>query len=159
MNSEIKRILRNLEEACTEYGISFDDAISWYKALNTSQPIIVPKEKTFEDIAEYTVSIICNQNPIQKEVCFEVLCLAHEAGENVLLAQDVLNHVLNRQLFSSSVVAKEVVKNYVYEFLTNYYLKQGIPNPRRIIGKKNWRSICFALRNLARTLNSKKPTI
>lgn len=158
MHNEIKRLLRSLDEACKEYGISIDEAVSWFKTSNNSQPIMLPKQKTFKEVAEYTVSMICENNAKQKEICFEVLCLAHEAGENVLLAKDVLNHILDKQLVPLNIVGKNLVKDYVYEFLIKFHLNQGIPNPRRIIGKKNWRSICFALRDLAKTLNPKNPT-
>ena len=151
MNNEIKRLLRSLDEACTEQSISLDDAVAWFKTLQKPQPIQLSKENTFRDIAEDLVNASCLDNPKGKRICVEILCMAHEAGENVLITDDILGELLASHLIPSKVFGRDFVKGIIYDFLRDYYKKQGL-DPRRVIGKQNWRSICYALKDFVNTL-------
>ena len=155
MTNEIKRLLRSLEEACAEEGFTIDDAFSWYKTLKKFQPILEerPKETTFRDLAELLVNSSSLDKPNSKKICIEILCMAQKAGEELLLTEDIVNHLLANKLIPEKAFGRDIAKNYIYEFLTDYYRKQGVPNPRSIIGKTHWRSLSYALRNLIKTLN------
>jgi len=154
MNNEIKRLLRSLDEACTERGITIDDAVAWFKTLDELPPLPLPKEKTFRNIAEELVNASsCAPNSNQQDICVEILCMAHEAREEILLAEDIVNHLFKCNLIPEKFSGRTIAKTFIYSFLTDYYHKQGFSSPSRIIGKKNWRSIAFALRNLVKTLN------
>ena len=153
MTNEIKRLMRNLDEACTEQGITIDYALSWFNTLKKIQPVPVPEKKTFRDIAKELVNASSLKNDVQRDICIEILCLAHEAGENLLTTQEIVDHIYEKNLVPEKDFGRTIAKSFIYEFLSDYYRKQGVSNPRSIIGKEHWRSLCFALRNFIKTLN------
>lgn len=155
MTNEIKRLLRNLDEACAEQGISIDSAIAWFKDFKQQQNIPQKfSEHTFRSVVTDLLDASCIENQIHKKICIEALCLAYEERETTLLANDVLDRLLEAKLIPTRSFGRNFAKEIIYDFLYDYYQKQGIDDPRRIIGKpSNWHSICHDMRNLVKTLN------
>lgn len=159
MTNEIKRLLRCLDEACQEQGVSMADALAWFE---TSQPQQQQKtdakqkatsEQEFKEIAENLLNSSCITKQAHKNICVEVLCMVYEARDQVLLTKTVLDRLFEKGLIPAINFGRQFVKEILYDFLYDYYKKQGVDDPRRIIGKPcNWHSICHDLRNLVKTL-------
>ena len=159
MTNEIKRLLRCLDEACQEQGIAMSDALAWFE-ISQHQPQhksnAHPKatsELNFREIAQRLLDISCIEQVAHKNICIEVLCLTYENQQTTLLTDVVLDRLLETGLIPNRLFGRNFVKEILYDFLYDYYKKQGVDDPRRIIGRPcNWHSICHDLRNLVKTL-------
>ena len=158
MTNEIKRLLRCLDEACQEQGLSMADALAWFETSRQQTQQIIEQtnrstEQNFRKIAENVLSFSCIDNQAHKNICVELLCQAHEAGDNILLTQAVVDHLYEQKLIPTKSFGRKFAKELIYDFMYDYYRMHGIDEPRRIIGKPgNWHSICFSLRNLVKSL-------
>ena len=157
MTNEIKRLLRCLDEACQEQEISMADALAWFETSQQQQKTDsqqkATSEQSFREIAENLLNCSCITKQAHKNICVEVLCMVYEAEDQTLLTNTVLNNLFEKGLIPAINFGRHFVKEILYDFLYDYYQKQGVDDPRRIIGKPcNWHSICHDLRNLVKTL-------
>ena len=86
MTGEIKRMLRYLDEACTEQGILMEEAVGWFRttngALENAKKDENPYKKQdscYRERAQYFAGLYVKGQ--QKEICTEVLCFMHEQEE------------------------------------------------------------------------------
>ena len=79
ITGEIRRTLRNLEEACAEQQITMEEALEWYVANKAKtevafeEPVFAKQENSYREKAELFVSKYV-ENQEQKAICVVVLC-------------------------------------------------------------------------------------
>lgn len=148
MTREIKRMLRHLDEACRDQGISMEQALEWYKDNN----LLI--EKSYEEENNKNLSyrgraekfVTKYVNGQEKNICVAALCYVYnkeECPDSKQIAEAVTSEV---SIVTSN---KEQISRIIAKAITDMLNNSGLCQFTRA---KHWGSLKHLLFKLAKSL-------